>query len=240
MERTMSDYSLGIPKIDEKINGVPKGANLMMLGPPLTGKHLLVRHIICHTIKNGNTAILVSTRDPGEDITEWFSQYLNKEELTHMGIVDCVTKSLGKSAQDTENIKYASSPVDLTGIGVKISQFFEQFIRKKQIQKTVLCIDSVSTILMYTNIQTLFRFLHVFSGRVKIAGGIGLYIVDEGMHSEKDINTLKQLFSGLIEIKTENEENHLRVTGLTPKPTPWLKYEINGVEVTTEETNNGE
>jgi len=28
---------------------------------------------------------------------------------------------------ENENIKIASSPVDLTGIGVKISQFFEEF-----------------------------------------------------------------------------------------------------------------
>jgi KaiC/GvpD/RAD55 family RecA-like ATPase len=231
----MSDYSLGIPNIDKMLsNGIPKGANTMIIGPPLTGKHLLVRHIIHNTIKEKNTAILVSTRDPGADINQWFSQYLNEEELSRIGVVDCVTKSLGKSAQDTENIKYASSPVDLTGIGVKISQFFEQFIRKKQIQKTILCIDSVSTILMYTNIQTLFRFLHVFTGRVKVAGAIGIYIIDEGMYDEKDINTLKQLFSGLIEIKTENEENYMRVVGMTPKPTHWQRYEIDGVEVRTD------
>jgi len=54
------------------------------------------------------------------------------------------------------------------------------------------------------------------------------------MYDEKDINTLKQLFSGLIEIKTENEENYMRVVGMTPKPTHWQKYEIDGVEVRTD------
>lgn len=237
----MSSYSFGIPDIDKKLsNGISKGSNIMVIGPPLTGKHLLARHIIYNTIKENNAAILVTTRDPGEDITQWFTQYLNEDEVNRIGVVDCITKSLGKSAHDTENIKYASSPVDLTGIGVKISQFFEQFIQKQQIQKTILCIDSVSTILMYTNIQTLFRFLHVFTGRVKVAGAIGLYIVDKDMHEEKDLNTLKQLFSGLIEIKTENENNYLRLVGMTPKPTEWQQYEIDGINVTITPAGGGE
>ena len=91
-----------------------------------------------------------------------------------------MTKSLGKSIHDNDVVKYASSPVDLTGIGIKISQFFEEFMRRRHISKTILCIDSVSTLLMYTNIQTLFRFLHVFTGRVKLARAIGIYVVDGG------------------------------------------------------------
>jgi len=67
---------------------------------------------------------------------------------------------------------------------------------------------------MYTNIQTLFRFLHVFTGRVKLAGAIGIYVVDEGMHDDKSINTLKQLFLALLEVKMDGEEKHLRLVGL--------------------------
>ncbi|MHC1571535.1 MAG: RAD55 family ATPase [Methanosarcinales archaeon] len=231
MEEGMLDYSLGIPEVDEITGGVPKGTNIMLLGPPLTGKHLLIRHIIYHTIKEGDSAVLVSTRDTGDEIIEWFSEYLEEEERSRIGIVDCVTKSLGKNIHDKDVVKYASSPVDLTGIGIKISQFFEEFIRRRQIPKTILCIDSVSTLLMYTNIQTLFRFLHVFTGRVKLAGAIGIYVVDEGMHDDKSINTLKQLFPAVFEVRTDGEENHLRILGLGSKPTPWKRYEIDGVEV---------
>ena len=84
--------------------------------------------------------------------------------------MDCVSKMLGGEAFETENIKIVSNPIDLTGIGVKISQFFEDFFMKKNIRKIQLHIDSLSTILMYSNIQTVFRFLHVFTGRIKSRG----------------------------------------------------------------------
>ena len=132
---------------------------------------------------------------------------------------------------DTENIKRASSPVDLTGIGVKISQFLEDFLVKKKVGRIRLCINSLSTILMYSNLQTVFRFLHVFTGRVKAAGGFGLYVVEDEMHDPQTIATLKQLFDGMIEIKAVGDAYAMRIVGLTSKPTPWFEYGIEGSEV---------
>jgi hypothetical protein len=84
---------------------------------------------------------------------------------------------------------------------------------------------------MYSNIQTVFRFLHVFTGRIKAAGSIGIYVLESGMHDEQAISTLKQLFDGMIEIKAENDKYFIRVVGLSPKPTNWLEYEIDGANV---------
>jgi len=81
---------------------------------------------------------------------------------------------------------------------------------------------------MYSNIQTVFRFMHVFTGRIKASGGLGIYVIESGMHDERAIATLKQLFDGMIEIKSENDMNFIRVVGLSSKPTPWFEYEIEG------------
>jgi KaiC/GvpD/RAD55 family RecA-like ATPase len=139
-------------------------------------------------------------------------------------------------AADTENIKRASSPVDLTGIGVKISQFFEEMLIKKKKQQVHLCINSLSTILMYSNIQTVFRFLHVFTGRVKAANGFGLYVVEDEMHDAQTIATLKQLFDGMIEIKAVGDAYAMRVVGMTSKPTPWFEYAIEGTDIVLKKT----
>jgi len=148
--------------------------------------------------------------------------------LSRIGIIDCIAKSVGGVAFETENIKIVSSPMDLTGIGVRISQFLEDFLLKKKIPKIQLHINSLSTILMYSNIQTVFRFIHVFTGRIKAAGALGIFVVDGGMHDDQTIATLQQLFDGLIEIKEENDKNYIRTVGLSSKPTPWLEYEIEG------------
>jgi len=84
---------------------------------------------------------------------------------------------------------------------------------------------------MYSNIHNLFKFLHVFTGRIKSAGAFGIYVIESGMHDEQAISTMKQLFAGMIEIKTENDKHFIRAVGLSPKPTPWFEYEIQGANL---------
>lgn len=228
----MSDYTIGIKELDDAIGGIKKGSNIMLIGPPMSGKEAILNYIAYHgAAKNENAVITVTTRESATHILEWFKENKLTLPLSRIGIVDCVTKTLGGAAAENENIKIASSPVDLTGIGVKISQFFEEFFMKKNTRKIQLHINSLSTILMYSNIQTVFRFLHVFTGRIKAAGALGIYVIESGMHEEQAIATLKQLFDGMIEIKSENDKSLIRAVGLSSKPTPWFEYEIEGAKV---------
>lgn len=228
----MSDYTLGIKELDDAVGGIKKGSNIMFIGPPMSGKEAILNYIVYHgATKNENAIITVTTRESAAHILDWFKENKLALPMSRIGIVDCVTKTLGGAAVDSENIKIASSPVDLTGIGVKISQFFEEFFMKKNTRKIQLHINSLSTILMYSNIQTVFRFLHVFTGRIKAAGALGIYVIESGMHDEQAIATLKQLFDGMIEIKSENDKNLIRIAGLSSKPTPWFEYEIEGANV---------
>ncbi len=223
----MVEYLLGIKELDDLIGGIKSGTNLMLIGPPMSGKDELINNIMCTGLNNDDSSIIVTTRETGERILEWYLQHDTEVNLENMGIVDCVTRTLGIPAQDVKNIKRASSPVDLTGIGVKISQYFEEFLTSKKIPGIRLCINSLSTILMYSNIQTVFRFLHVFTGRVKASNGLGIFVVEDQMHDPQTVATLKQLFDGMIEIKEADSGHALRVIGLTPKPTPWFTYEFD-------------
>lgn len=222
----MEVYSLGIEELDEIIGDIKEGTNLMLIGPPMSGKDTIVNHILHTGLANGDASVIVSTREPGENVLEWFQKHNEEIPIDNMGVVDCVTKTLGLAAEDTDHIKRASSPVDLTGIGVRISQYFEEFWMKREIPRIRLCVNSLSTILMYSNLQTLFRFLHVFTGRVKAVKGLGIFVVEDQMHDPQTVATLKQLFDGLIEIQEHNSGHKIRVVGLSPRPTPWFDYII--------------
>jgi KaiC/GvpD/RAD55 family RecA-like ATPase len=198
----------------------------------MSGKELILNFIMYHgaTI-NENAVITVTTRESATHILEWFKENKLNLPLDRIGIIDCVSKNLGGAVKEDENIRIASTPVDLTGIGVKISYFLEIFITKKNIRKNQLHMNSISTILMYSNIQTVFRFLHVFTGRIRSIGGLGIYLIESGIHDEQAIATLKQLFDGIIEIVSENDKNFIRVVGLSSKPTSWFEYEIEGAKL---------
>jgi ABC-type uncharacterized transport system YnjBCD ATPase subunit len=42
----MNDYALGIKELDNAIGGIKKGSNIMLIGPPMSGKELILNFII--------------------------------------------------------------------------------------------------------------------------------------------------------------------------------------------------
>lgn len=223
----MNDYTIGINEIDETIGGIKKGSNILLIGPPMSGKEFLSNHIIHdNASKNENAVLVVTTCEPGIQILERFKKLEPNLLLSIVRLVDCISIKYGSIAVENENITFVNGPEDLTAIGVKISQFLEDFFMKKKIQNIQLHINSLSTFLMYSNIQTVFRFLHVLTGRIKMAGALGIYVMESGMHDTQIITAIKLLCDGIIEIKSENDRNFIRIVGFSLEPTSWLEYQI--------------
>lgn len=183
------------------------GTNLLITGPPLSGKRRLALDILADGTRQQEGAIVVTTKDSGEKILKEYRKRVDDIEGKPLGVVDCVTKQRGVgNAEDGPQLKYASSPVDMTGIGIKLSEFLQDFYERKGLQQNRVLMHSVSTLLMYSDLQTVFRFLHVFTGRVQSANGLGLYVIDSTAHDDQTMNTLTQLFDGVVELSEEDAQ----------------------------------
>jgi len=123
-----------------------------------------------------------------------------------VGIVDCVTKQQGMgSTTESELVRYASSPVDLTGIGIELSELLRALYQKRGLTRNRILLHSLSTLLMYSDLQTVFRFLHVFTGRVQSADALGVFIIDSSAHDEQTVSPLKQLFDGIVTVREDDD-----------------------------------
>jgi hypothetical protein len=109
-------------------------------------------------------------------------------------------------------VKYTSSPVDMTGIGIKLSETLESFYQGHGVDRTRVMVHSLSTLLMYSDLQTVFRFLHVFTGRIQSVDGLGLFCIDSTAHDDRTMNTLKQLFDGIVTTE-EGADPSIRLPG---------------------------
>ncbi len=212
--------------VEQKYQLIPgvelrKGSNVMIYGPTFSGKAMFAKSTFRKLINSNYGGIYVLTRETAEQLIEWLGNDYNPNKVK---IIDCVTKSMTGEAKDTASIKRVTV-MDLTGISAKISKFFEEFWRSG-VKDVILVFDSLSTLLMYLNIQTVFRFLHILTGRVKMTGAIAFYIVEEGMHDEKTIVTLKQLFNGMIEFKEENGKKYVRFVSSLVK-TEWFEIVVD-------------
>ena len=189
-------YELGQPFNDTVVD---PGTNLLVTGPPLAGKRRLVMESLAVGTRDGEGTIVVSTRDSDTRVRAELEALLGEPPGPTVGIVDAVTEHIGRST-DTEGTKYTSSPRDMSDIGIRFSEFIQSFYTERQLERNRVGLDSLTTLLVYSNLQTVFRFLHVFTSRVENVDGLGLYTVESTAHDDETLNTLDQLFDGRIAV----------------------------------------
>ncbi len=194
------------PHLDAEVD---PGTSLLLTGPPLTGKRSLAMDVLAAGTDAGDGAIVVTTKDGADRVLKDYEKRTPYEGKP-VAVVDCVTRQQGVGdVREDDRIKYASSPVDMTGIGIKLSEFLQAF-GDRGIERNRIMVHSLSTLLMYSDLQTVFRFLHVFTGRVQSVNGLGLFSIDSTAHDDQSLNTLKQLFDGIVTL-SEDDEPEIRL-----------------------------
>ena len=199
--RRAAMYDLGGPLSGTEVD---PGTNLLLTGLPLSGKISLGYDLLEAGLDAGGGGIVVSNEHSADRIRAEHEGLF--EYGAPFGVVDCVTKHQGQGTiADTDLVQYASSPEDMTGVGIDFSELLEDFYVNRDLARNRALFVSVSTLLMYSDLQTVFRFLHVFTSRVDNADALGLYVVQSGAHDEQTMNTLSQLFDGVIETDAGGE-----------------------------------
>jgi KaiC/GvpD/RAD55 family RecA-like ATPase len=213
-------YELGVPFAS---GAVPAGTNLLLSGPPMTGKRDLAFDVLAHGSRDGDGAIVVSTKDSADRVRATFDDHVDGD--APLGVVDCVTRQQGlETDADDELVRYASSPVDLTGIGIEFSELLRHLYQQRGVERNRTLLYSLSTLLMYSNLQTVFRFLHVSTGRVQSVDGLGLFLIDDTAHDDQTMSTLKQLFDGVVQVRERGDDREARLTGLDAVESSWTTY----------------
>jgi hypothetical protein len=109
---------------------------------------------------------------------------------------DAAGTTLGPDGR-TISTATVSEPGDLTGLGIKVNQCLSAW--EDEAALTVVCFDSVTTLLQYVDTQRAFRFFHVLTRRVRSLGALAHYHVDPAAHDEQTIATIEGLFSDVYE-----------------------------------------
>lgn len=96
-----------------------------------------------------------------------------------------------------------SSPGDLTGLGIKISQCLSAW--GDHDNETTVRFDSLTTLLQFADLKRSFRFIHVLTGRISSAGAVGYFHLDPSAHDEQTLATLRGLFDVVLERQDDGE-----------------------------------
>ncbi|MCQ8893127.1 MAG: hypothetical protein NQU46_00605 [Methanolinea sp.] len=233
----MYTYKTGIRLIDEPKGGISPGSNILVLAPSMSSGERLGYAVA--RPKTGEYAIILSTIMRSVDLLDFFSSA--RLDPSPIGIIDTVSKLSTPDITDTTQVKYVSSPSDLTGIGIKLTSIVEsifsgdfgssdQSLFPPPIR---FYVDSLTTLLMYRRLEVIYQFLHVITSKLRKMEAIGIYSLNNESFDERTISLIKQLMTVVIEVKNEQHGDFLRVRGMPGITQEWVPFQVReeGLEV---------
>ena len=100
----------------------------------------------------------------------------------------------------TEQIRVdtVADPEDLTTLGRRISdQLSEWDLADEQ---PVVCFRSLTALLETTDLERVFRFLHILIGRLSSVGASAHFHLDPRAHDDKTVDTFRPLFDAVLDV----------------------------------------
>ncbi len=222
----------GIRRLDDLLyGGFPLGVQILVNGPAHTGKDVLARLFSVEALRQGIPSIWVVTdktyQQVRDDLAGLYPAYAEAEKKGLIRYVDLYSRAVG-SAQSSANVRLLSSTdkAVLDQLSQTVNEFAQEL--KEQFSTYRLIFESVSTITAYLDTSATFRFLQPFVGRRKLDGAVSYYMLDSGMHSESDLETLEHMVDGSINLKVEQMKTFLAVRGIgEAQARAWIGYTFN-------------
>jgi KaiC/GvpD/RAD55 family RecA-like ATPase len=203
------------------LTAVDPGTCILVSGPAMTGTTDLVLDMLASGAHRGEGVVAVTTNDDASGAIESILERASDVEAGQLAAIDCRGEGTDDETAAGAYVYHAGAPSDLTGMGIGITQSFER-IEDFGVDRGRLALSSLSTMLTYTDRQTVFKFCHVLSSRIHSAGFVGAFTIDSSAHEAQTLQVVKQPFDGLIEVREQGGTREARVMGVEPDPSEWV------------------
>lgn len=165
------------------------GPAVLVRGPALSGKYELLISLLS---TNSEYGLLVSTSRQAAQAREDFSAY---DDPNQLAVVDCASRIQGEEGPDDQLLRYASSPKNLTEIGVKFTGLVETMQDRGGV---TVGVHSLSELVMYWEPERVFQFVRIMLSECREHGWPMVATIDDTAVDDQTVSTLTQPFDTVI------------------------------------------
>jgi KaiC/GvpD/RAD55 family RecA-like ATPase len=205
----------GLNKLDSLLKGgLPEKSSILLIGPPKSGKTIFGIQYLFQGLTNDEYGIYIVTNNFPEELIKKFEKFGKIDKILEKGLVrfvDCYSIHAGVEKENTVFIVRVNGPTALSEIGIAFSDIVKQIPKGSKIR---VLFDSVSTLLLFNPPNQIANFVQQLNGKTKASNAVSVFIVEEGMHDEKDVTTLNSLLDVMIHLKREKDKNLIEVVGI--------------------------
>jgi len=209
----------------DALESVRQGSNILVSGPAMSGKEALALSLLADGATDGQGTLAVTTGDSAANVMDDILERTPNALPSTVSAVDCRGDGSrrGEATESGSYVYHVSSPGDLTGIGIGITESLE-YLHNNGADSGRFALTSLSTMLTYTDRKAVFKFCHVLSSRFDSAGYLGIFTIDSSAHDDQTLQVIKQAFDGMIEIRDNDGSRQARVLGLAGQPSDWREF----------------
>lgn len=190
--------------------------NALFLSPdrePVPGRDCTT--MVGHEDMTMHDVLLVELIDtPGSRLSTWMegTNGTHVRELTLVGVDGFANDSKAPlDAASSLSLESINDPGDITGLGITVSEYLSD---RRDATPTTVCLHSLTTLLQYATLETVFQFTHTLSGHLSRSNALAHCHLDPSAVDEQVVNALRPLFDVVIDV--DDGDPHV-VT--TPTPT---------------------
>ena len=222
----------GIDRLDELLKGgIPFRSNVLVYATPFIGKEILLTRFAAAGLEERDGIIFVLTDKSFGEVREEmlkikpdFGKY---EEEGMVRYIDIYSPTV-ELKETSQWATFVDSPVNRERIAYSILQAQKEM----DVDKHRLIFDSISTLIVYSDAKAVFRFLQVLSGTCKRLNTTSYFSMTRGMHEEIEVQTIKHLMDGVIELREYEARYQLRVQGCGEAISRhWIDYMLEENEI---------
>jgi len=178
----------------------------MLVGPLGSGKTTYAEAFLAEGLSLGFPAVFVTTDVSPRVIRNDMSRHGwtidEQEALGQFVFIDGYSERMG--APKVSPARSLTKVDDISELGIVLSEVLEPLVVARVV------IDSLSTLILHSTPATMPRAVQRLSGRLKQNSHSIMYVLEEGVHDEKDYATYSYLADAVIRFRIDD-------SGLVPK-----------------------
>lgn len=202
---------------DLLLGGIPFGSNILVHGPPFTGKEIMMGQFVAEGLAKGIPCIWVLTDKTPSDIRGEMkfiiSGYEEYERLGLVSYVDTYSMSMGQTTEDPYTV-FIDDPTDHKKIADTVEIKTQEYLENGH-KYYRLAFRSLSTLIAYSDPISTFRFMSPFCGKRKRDKAVSMFAMEKGMHGDQEIQMIGSVMDGMIDFKIDQLKTFFSVKGIT-------------------------
>lgn len=185
--------------MSDRIDSIDDASSVLVLAPTLGSDDGACVDLLRPSDPTSRNVLFVSfAGTPQDRLAEWIARAGGRPAATRVVASGEAVEGFDADGPQPDGVDRIGTPSDLTGISIRVSEVLKAWAGSDA--RSVVCFDSITALLQYVDVETVYEFLHVLTGRLYAFDASGHFHLDPDAHSATTVAQIQTLFDAAVRV----------------------------------------